>query len=302
MNLEELTKHQILLLTLLVSFVTSIATGIVTVTLMDQAPPGMTNTINRIVERTVEKVVPAPKGQTASVITKETTVVVKEEDLITSSIDKGTKSLVRVATIPSTPDGVSKTIAIGTLISSNGLVVTDAFQVSTEGKYSIRYGEITYQAEVVAQDEEKGIAILKIVPDPKETQELKFPVISFADMSALKLGQTLIGISGDVKYAIFMGVISGIDTVLIPVVPKADIPKDPTKTETTKIDPIETRKVISRIDSNIKDIMISGSPIMNVFGDMVGMMLITSTDRFIVPSSDIVILVQSINTTEKKAP
>ena len=34
MNMEELSKSQIVLLTLLVSFVTSIATGIVTVSLM----------------------------------------------------------------------------------------------------------------------------------------------------------------------------------------------------------------------------------------------------------------------------
>ena len=92
MEIEKLTKMQIVLLTLLVSFVASIATGIVTVTLMDQTPPVMVQTLNRVVERTVERVVPNDTKQGASIITKETTVVVKEEDLITDSINKNSKA------------------------------------------------------------------------------------------------------------------------------------------------------------------------------------------------------------------
>ena len=87
MDIEHLTKMQIVLLTLLVSSVTSIATGIITVTLMNQVPPAVTQTLNRVVERTVERVVP-DKSQGASVITKEVTIVVKEDDLITDSIGK----------------------------------------------------------------------------------------------------------------------------------------------------------------------------------------------------------------------
>lgn len=77
--MEELTKSQLILLALLVSFVTSIATGIVTVTLMDQAPAGVTQTINRVVERTIERAVPS--ATTTEVIverfpaTDETTIL-----------------------------------------------------------------------------------------------------------------------------------------------------------------------------------------------------------------------------------
>ncbi|MEI7480540.1 MAG: hypothetical protein WCJ59_02830, partial [bacterium] len=85
--MENLNKQQLILLTLLITFVTSIATGIVTVSLMDQAPKNVTQTINRVVERTIEKVVPTKVdgNQTQQTTIKET-VVVKEDDKVTSTI------------------------------------------------------------------------------------------------------------------------------------------------------------------------------------------------------------------------
>jgi len=85
MNLEDLSKSQLLLLTVLVNFVTSIAVGVLTVSLLDQAPPTVTQTVNRIVDHTVETIsssspiaiIPAPK---------ETTVVIHDEDLLTAAI------------------------------------------------------------------------------------------------------------------------------------------------------------------------------------------------------------------------
>ena len=94
--MDNLNKQQLILLALLVSFVTSIATGIVTVSLMDQAPAGITQTINRVVEKTIERVVQAP-AQPAAVVTKE--VIVTEEDLITAAIEKNAKSIVKIEMI-----------------------------------------------------------------------------------------------------------------------------------------------------------------------------------------------------------
>src|SRR3989344_4530765 len=59
MDIKDLNKAQLILLAVLLSFVTSIATGITTVTLMQQAPASVTVPVTRIVRETVEKVVPA---------------------------------------------------------------------------------------------------------------------------------------------------------------------------------------------------------------------------------------------------
>lgn len=87
MKIDDLSKTQLILLGLLISFVTSIATGIVTVSLMDQAPPGLTQTVNRVVEKTIETVVP---GKTIKV---EVPVVMTEEDLILAAVEKATPTV-----------------------------------------------------------------------------------------------------------------------------------------------------------------------------------------------------------------
>ena len=84
MNIEDLSKTQLLFLTILVNFVTAIATAVLTVSLLDQAPPTVTQTINRIVERTVETT--AQATPLPGIITKQTTVVIKDEDLLAAAI------------------------------------------------------------------------------------------------------------------------------------------------------------------------------------------------------------------------
>src|SRR3569832_1472863 len=101
MDIEQLNKSQIVLLTLLVSFVTSIATGIVTVSLMDQAPPVVAQTVNRVIERTIETVAATStaKGQpAAAVVTQQKTVVINQSDLVSQAVQKIAPSIVHIYT------------------------------------------------------------------------------------------------------------------------------------------------------------------------------------------------------------
>jgi hypothetical protein len=128
MDLEQLTKHQVILLTLLVSLVTSIATGIVTVSLMNHAPQGVTRTINQIVEHTVQSVVPAAPGAAAAIVTTEKTIVVKDDDLTARSIATVQKSIVRI-----TARGKDELLARGVIIDAKGTALTDSKALASSG-------------------------------------------------------------------------------------------------------------------------------------------------------------------------
>lgn len=84
MNLEDLTKTQIVLLALLISFVTAIATAITTTALLEEAPITTTQTINRIVTNTVERVIPTEVESDPETVVE--TVFVSEEDAIRKAV------------------------------------------------------------------------------------------------------------------------------------------------------------------------------------------------------------------------
>ncbi len=171
MDIEKLTKQQIVLVTLLVSFVTSIATGIVTVALMDQAPPGVTQTINQVVERTVERVVTPPTtGNSAAVITKET-IVVKEDDKIVSAIEKNKNSIARIYTNSNDPSD-RLLIGLGTVVSKDGLIVTGDVFADTSERYLITVdGDNFYKVKTLEKSDTGHFYFLRVVQDPNKPIE-----------------------------------------------------------------------------------------------------------------------------------
>jgi hypothetical protein len=99
MDIEDLSKTQLLLLTILVNFVTSIATGVLTVSLLDDSAPTVTQTVNRIVERTIETVAndaPITVPVTVPGIVTEKPSGPTEEQLLTSAIASADARMVRI--------------------------------------------------------------------------------------------------------------------------------------------------------------------------------------------------------------
>ena len=249
------------MLTLLVSFVTSIATGIVTVSLMDQAPQGITQTINRIVERTVEKVVTEPIRSTAAAVSNavttaqpqepvatQTTVVVKEDDLAADSIARVQHSMVRLVAEGS-PD--SAAFARGVIVTVEGAIIVDRATTDPNLK-----------AEVILNSGRR-LPVKPREPLPDETLRFydidstgtttpNLQAVSLADVSKLRLGQGVIRIGGRAQDSVTTGVISTLPTI--------------------------DDKGSSGLIESTASASLPGSVLITIFGDLVG---ITTTDSLL---------------------
>lgn len=186
MNVNDLNKSQFLLLTLLVNFITSIATGILTVSLLEKAPPTITQTINRVVERTIETVTET-EGKAATVITRETTVVVKDEDILTSAIAAHEKRLVVIyAGATSTP-----ALAHGLLVSGESLIIAPSVGGTNLIMMHTNSGEV-FPISRVAEDTKNTITLYAItLPEDKNLQGGNYV---FADSKNIKPGQTAVAL------------------------------------------------------------------------------------------------------------
>lgn len=294
--MENLTKHQIILLTLLISFVTSIATGIVTVALMNQAPLGITQTINRVVERTIEQVTPSINQTT----TKET-IVVNVDDQITSAIDKNTNSIVRIYRTDTDPTNSGNgpiLVSLGALVSDDGMIATDNSVISTDGNYFlITTDNKLHNLTIVRAKSGEQIALLKTAADDKIAL-IGLSKVAISTQADLKLGQAVVYLGGDTKNTVATGIISSLNI--------KDIKSDSTASSTaTSTQATKTVSVVSSIQTSIPSTnFIEGGLLLNLSGELVGVKAtyITSarTDLF-TPVTSLKTILSDIATSQKKA-
>lgn len=198
--MEDLSKTQIVLLCLLVSFVTSIGTGVITSSLLQEAPQTVTQTINRVVERTVETIVPQSQP---GVVTRETTVVVKEEDLVIDAIKKTHGNLVWIVSPDSGSNAPVRTV--GVVVNKDGTILADKRFVSARGNYNAVFFESgqVYTVKLSEVSRRTNAAFLK--PEIKEGQPSTFTPANFGNSNNVQLGQTVIALGGKDKESVSIG-------------------------------------------------------------------------------------------------
>ncbi len=267
--MDDLNKNQIVLLAILISFVTSIATGIMTVSLLQEAPLEVTKTINNIVEKTIETV--TTPGTTVEAPSKKevTTVVVKEEDQVIDSINKNIKSIVRIRSKDGNI-GTQSFYGIGLVVGKDGLIAADRKTIESLDTFTGTFSDGT-ELSLVPQgvDKQTNFIVFKAVLPEKTADGKAQYIFSPATLSVSQpvLGQTLTALGGQDTNAVAVGRVVSLDM------------KETTVGTTTS-------KYLSGIDIDIitKD-LVNGSPVFNLSGAVVGMKLSSESSKIFVPVS-----------------
>lgn len=254
-----LNTQQIVLLCLLVSFVSSVATGITTVSLLEQAPEPVAQTINRVVERTIEKVVD-PVVETVSNVTNEKpntvveTVVVNQEDLTVEAVETNSKSLVRIYSVNSVTDARTF-VGLGVAVSGDGKILTSATILESGRRFSADYSNGTYELDIVTQG--GGVVVFT----PKNVEEGKtFSSATFGNSQNVKLGQSVIALGGQDNNSVSTGIVNSTET--------------------------NAESVINLINTSISaDSITRGSILMNLKGEIIGMRVVGSSGTSYVSSN-----------------
>lgn len=196
MNIEELSKAQLVLLTILVNFVTSVTTGILTVSLLDHAPAYVTQTVDRVVERTIETVAQAAP---AAVIA---TPAPSTQDLVMAAI--GTDAARAVVLYDGKTGTSTPILAVGTFLPAARAIATAAQDALPDEVLVGFNGEVYLLASLSRAG--NGIAIYGFSDAAKLPRA---PAATLVASSQLRLGQTALAIAADGSAA--TGIVSRVD-------------------------------------------------------------------------------------------
>jgi hypothetical protein len=201
MDLEHLTKSQVMLLALLVAIVSSATTGIVTISLMGQAPPMVAANVGNIIERTVQQVIFATSTEPTEprALTAAAVMSVKSPSA-SDAIAKIQKSVIRIMV---QGDTAGKLVARGLIIGKDS-AITDAASLTP----GLRYEAILHDGSIVpiALPKAASSSALAIIELKAATTTLIAATIAGTDQ--LQLGAEVVRIGGYGEGAAALGIIA----------------------------------------------------------------------------------------------
>jgi S1-C subfamily serine protease len=255
--MEDLTKQQLVLLCIMVSFVASVATGIMTVSLLTDGPVIVPQVINRVVERTVETIIPAAKEIIKIPVKEESK---SREEILSEVIEKSGKSIVRLTKITETGD---EFVAYGIIVSTDGEVLSDNSIFSKDLKYKATF-EDGNKRDLFIDEKEDGSKKLYLVRG--ETEKISFTNAVLGNSDTMKLGQTVLMIGGETKLRVALGIISSI------------------LEDEKKSDPVSTSTPPTKFRTTFETDIVSeeallGSPIINMSGEVVGIRVSSNKEK-----------------------
>jgi S1-C subfamily serine protease len=218
MDIEELTKSQIFLLTLLTSFVTSMATGIVTVALMDQGPLTITQSVSRVIQSTIQQAPqPDKKSQpvaAAVAVPLKPPTPSSQEPALSEVVRSVLPSIGKLSSTGSTHDF----LGFGIVLDAQGTIVADYNAFGPERRYAYLALQDGTQLKMVvfANDAKDGLIFLTT----DEATTTQFTPLALAKDSAA-IGDTVVGIFGKTAPRISSGLIVAIsnsDPTQVPII------------------------------------------------------------------------------------
>ena len=236
--MENLTRKQVIVLVLLVSFVTSLITGLVSVSIVLRNPD---SGVPRIIERIVEK---SDTGESTPILGKSPA---SQEDLVIELVKNASPAVVSVIATKDVPvveqyfinpyegdeffdqflpEGFlipqyrkkgteRKQVSAGSgfFVSGDGMVVTNRHVIDEAGAEFtvITNGGKKYPAKILARDPIQDIAVLKV-------EGSGFTFIPLGDSDKNRVGQTVVAIGnalGEFQNTVSVGVISGLHRTIV---------------------------------------------------------------------------------------
>ncbi|MEI8338159.1 MAG: hypothetical protein WCF92_03380 [bacterium] len=210
--MDHLTKQQVILLALLVSFATAVATGITIFSLADNSTnPGVQQIAYRVIEKTISQVASdSPVRKIIPDIVQNTPAPTPQTLSISDIADKTSGSLIRIyktAIGTTTHDFVT----LGVMTADNHIIAASVLDLNTSLNYvTVLSDKKEYQITFV-KDLGAGLALFKM---NDETAAKTIPTIKILSASKLKIGFNVVAIGGDqLSNVVSTGIIKQITTV-----------------------------------------------------------------------------------------